>query len=283
MPDPNVPVIDTNPTVPANSGPVQTPPSPSTSSGGVVTSPVGGAGHQPSPDVDVDLSNTLAFVGPDGRNYEYPLQDLVSAKMEIEKAKASGYDLYSKALSGDVSAARAYLDKLVADRAVPDTKPPETPPQPALPPEWKEVVEYVQSARAQQVETGIAGMLKDAKYSALSLRPSAVKDVINQLHILSSTNVQITPPVVHSVLKYLNDKEKEYQDHVIKSRGYTEAGSLGVPDPFRGGQPETLPDKRPDPLKNPNEWKKWVGARWRNELRQMGIDREGANTLAGMS
>lgn len=187
---------------------------------------------------------------------KYTFDQLLQAQAELDKVRASGYDIYEKALKGDASAIQSLMGK-----GTEPTQTPATPPQPSIDPnEWGEVKSYISQLRADQTRQAIQTVLTRPEYQALSQRPDAVDFSLNAIRMAWDPNTKLTESLVHHILKDLNQREAAYQDKLVAPYK-SQAGDLGVSEPFRGGPPQVTITERPDPIRDPNGYKKYLAER----------------------
>jgi len=216
-----------------------------------------------------------------------------------QKVSDSGFDAWQRAAQGDPAALQEFIAKMTgtgstAPANVPNagnSPPPATdaaqPPQAISgtdtpgginPAEWAEVRQLFSQIRAEKIRGGIQSYLKKPEFAALSRRPDATEQVIEQLsrtsQQLQAQGKSLQNATVLAVLGEMNRREQEYQDAIRQSMK-SEAGDLGVMDPFRGGSPSVNPGERPNPEKEPDKYRKWFGA---NVARAMAQDAAAAST-----
>lgn len=261
-----LPPTDTNVNSPATA-PVQNPAqgqpgaSPGSGTPGGARPPTSGVPSQTSAEREVDLSATLEWAPGKAKT----LKELIDTAERFERVQASGYELYERAVQGDQSAAREWLNKyggLNTTQAQTTPNPVQQvqqTPQSQLPPEIQAKLAYIDQIQARDIRDGLKRNIDSGNFKALAFREDSVDLVIERLNQLYNQQVVITPQVVAGVMKQLNDNEQKVQDRLLKS---VNAGNLGTNDPFRGGTPQILNEARPDPYKEPDKYKKWVGAQF---------------------
>jgi hypothetical protein len=234
----------------------------------------------PAPDTsgqEIDLTETLTW----GNNQQASLNELIQARDELKNLKAQGADTYTQAMSGDVGAAKRYLETLEQSthaRPAPDPNQQQQAPQQASPEGWDEVQQFVGQMRQREIREGINRFLQTDQFKVLSDRPGIVDDIITRLHVAQKTMPQgqsITGGTVRNMLEHLATQEKQYQS-VISDRIKKETiGSMGVGEPFRGGAPQERITEKPG-YNDPN-YKKWLSQRFQDVRRGEQVATEASN------
>lgn len=229
-------------------------------------------------DMRVGLDHRIQVDLPDGNRIDVPLKDLVNSHRQFQKVKDSGYELFDRAMKGDVSAAQEYLNRFggSAPAPTPGVSQPQPSGQPqsemearlkAMEAQLRDATQITSQYRQQQITNGLNDMLKNEEFSALRQRPDAVEYILKELDLLVAQGQQVNANVVSNLARVLNQKEATYQENLLKPLK-ERMGELGVDDPFRGGTPQAVTTERPDHTKDPEAYKAWARQKLRAAMFQ---------------
>lgn len=221
----------------------------------------------------LDPEQDVAIPDQWGQSATIKAKHLMAAHAEMQQVKATGYDLYLRGMQGDQAAAQEYLRRIAPmamSRTAPAAHqaPQQQPQQPAIDPQqFKDLKDYVDQQRTAQVRSALEEIVRRPDYSALQLKPGAVDEVLTDVLAYYRQHGGIEPGKVHEIVRARNQREAEYQAQ-IRAPLESMIGEMGVSDPFRGDTASVyVGQQRPNPVRDPQGWKKYIGAGWAHTLR----------------